>query len=88
MEKEFYRDPADFGDGVDDQLEPLKSLDVKTVEDFDQMLRKMAKTSFTVAARAAVTLHSPTARCRPWQRAQSAVTKVSVLVTSCITLLT
>jgi deoxyhypusine synthase len=47
MVKEFYRDPADFGDGLDDQLEPLESLDVKKVDDFDQMLSQMAKTSFT-----------------------------------------
>jgi deoxyhypusine synthase len=46
MDEKFYRDPADFGDGLDDQLEPLESLDVKAVDDFDQMLRQMARTSF------------------------------------------
>ncbi len=42
-----YRDPADFGDGLDDQLEPLESLDLKTTEDFDKLLRQMASTAFT-----------------------------------------
>ncbi len=43
----FRRDPADFGDGLGDQLEPLKSLDVKETEDFDQLLQQMAMTAFT-----------------------------------------
>jgi deoxyhypusine synthase len=42
-----YRDPADFGDGVEDQLEPLVSLDVKDAEDFDQLFRQMKRTAFT-----------------------------------------
>jgi deoxyhypusine synthase len=42
-----YRDPADFGDGLEDQLEPLESLDVKSAEDFDQLFRQMRKTAFT-----------------------------------------
>ena len=47
MVKEFYRDPADFGDGLEDKLEPLESLDVKSAEDFDQLFRQMTKTAFT-----------------------------------------
>jgi deoxyhypusine synthase len=42
-----YRDPADFGDGLEDKLEPLESLDVKSAEDFDQLFRQMTKTAFT-----------------------------------------
>jgi len=42
-----WRDPADFGDGLDDQLEPLESLDVKSAEDFDLLLRQMSKTAFS-----------------------------------------
>ena len=44
---EDWRDPADFGDGLDDQLEPLESLDVKSAEDFDLLLRHMSKTAFS-----------------------------------------
>ncbi|MBT8407159.1 MAG: deoxyhypusine synthase family protein [Deltaproteobacteria bacterium] len=44
---EDWRDPADFGDGLDDQLEPLESLDVKSAEDFDLLLRQMSKTAFS-----------------------------------------
>jgi len=47
MDGVFRRDPADFGDGVEDQLEPLRSLDLKDTEDFDQLLRQMAMTAFT-----------------------------------------
>jgi deoxyhypusine synthase len=43
----FRRDPADFGDGLEDQLEPLESLDLKETQDFDQLLRQMAMTAFT-----------------------------------------
>ena len=42
-----YRDPADFGDGLEDKLEPLESLDVKSAEDFDQLFQQMTKTAFT-----------------------------------------
>ncbi len=42
-----YRDPDDFGDGQEDQLEPLESLDLKEIVDFDQLLKKMARTAFT-----------------------------------------
>jgi deoxyhypusine synthase len=41
------RDPADFGDGLEDQLEPLESLDVKRAKDFDQLLAQMSKTAFS-----------------------------------------
>ena len=47
MTKESKRHPGDFGDGVEDRLEPLESMDVKRAEDFDQLLRQMAKTAFT-----------------------------------------
>ena len=42
-----YRDPDDFGDGLEDQLEALESLDLEKTEDFDQLLRQMARTAFT-----------------------------------------
>ena len=44
---EEWRDPADFGDGLDDQLEPLESIDVKKTADFDQLLKQMTRTAFT-----------------------------------------
>jgi deoxyhypusine synthase len=47
MTKESRRDETDFGDGVEDCLEPLESLDLKKAEDFDQLLRQMSKTAFT-----------------------------------------
>ncbi len=43
----FRRDPDDFGDGLEDELEPLESLDLEKTEDFDQLLRQMAMTAFT-----------------------------------------
>jgi len=47
MAKDSRRHSADFGDGVEDRLEPLESLDVKKAEDFDQLFRQMTKTAFT-----------------------------------------
>jgi len=47
MSKDSRRESADFGDGVEDSLEPLESLDVKVAEDFDQLFRQMKKTAFT-----------------------------------------
>ena len=47
MTKESRRHPADFGDGVEDRLEPLESLNVTKAEDFDQLLRQMKSTAFT-----------------------------------------
>jgi deoxyhypusine synthase len=47
MAKDARRESADFGDGVEDHLEPLASLDVKDADDFDQLLRQMKKTAFT-----------------------------------------
>ncbi|MBP1727190.1 MAG: Deoxyhypusine synthase [Deltaproteobacteria bacterium] len=41
------RDAAAYGDGVSDRLEPLQSLDLKETEDFDHLLRQMARTAFT-----------------------------------------
>jgi deoxyhypusine synthase len=42
-----WRDPADFGDGLDDELEPLQSLDIKAAKDFDQLLGQMSRTAFS-----------------------------------------
>jgi deoxyhypusine synthase len=47
MAKDSRRESSDFGDGVEDRLEPLESLDVKNAEDFDQLFRQMKKTAFT-----------------------------------------
>lgn len=47
MTKESRRHSADFGDGVEDRLQPLESLNVKNAEDFDELLRQMKKTAFT-----------------------------------------
>ncbi|UCG14672.1 MAG: deoxyhypusine synthase family protein [Deltaproteobacteria bacterium] len=47
MDTKSRRNSAEFGDGLEDRLEPLESLDLKTVDDLDQMLAQMAKTSFT-----------------------------------------
>ena len=47
MAKDSRRESADFGDGVEDRLEPLESLDVKDAQDFDQLFRQMKKTAFT-----------------------------------------
>ena len=41
------RDATAYGDGVSDRLEPLQSLDLKQTEDFDHLLRQMARTAFT-----------------------------------------
>jgi deoxyhypusine synthase len=40
------RNAAAYGDGVGDRLEPLESLDLKKTEDFDHLLRQMARTAF------------------------------------------
>ncbi len=47
MAEDQRRDPADFGDGLDDRLKPLESLDVKSAEDLDELFRQMTKTAFT-----------------------------------------
>jgi deoxyhypusine synthase len=47
MTNDSRRESADFGDGVEDRLEPLESLDVKRADDFDQLFRQMKKTAFT-----------------------------------------
>jgi len=47
MAKDSRRRSAEFGDGVEDRLEPLESLDVKKAEDFDQLFQQMTKTAFT-----------------------------------------
>ena len=47
MTKDSRRHSADFGDGVEDRLEPLESLDVKKAEDLDELFRQMTKTAFT-----------------------------------------
>jgi deoxyhypusine synthase len=46
MAKESRRHPADFGDGVEDRLQPLESLDVKKAEDLDELFRQMTRTAF------------------------------------------
>ena len=46
MAKDSKRNRADFGDGVEDSLEPLESLDVKKAEDLDELFRQMTRTAF------------------------------------------
>lgn len=41
------RDAGSYGDGLQDRLEPLESLDLKQTKDFDHLLQQMAKTAFT-----------------------------------------
>lgn len=41
------RDSTRFGNGLDDQLEPLASLDIKRARDLDELVGQMARTAFT-----------------------------------------
>jgi deoxyhypusine synthase len=41
------RDPKQYHNGFQDRLQPLESIDLKSISDFDSLLHSMSKTAFT-----------------------------------------